>query len=61
MNEADGHPELHRELSGWYYALADYHREMATYHAIKAADPLCEVPIPEKSEKCTFIKKGIDL
>jgi len=58
MNEADGHPELHQQLSEWYQALADYHQALASYHGVKAANPLCDLPIPEK---CTFVKKGIDL
>ncbi len=58
MKNADGHPELHQRLAEWYQALANYHQRLASYHGIKAANPLCDLPIPEK---CPLIKKGIDL
>lgn len=61
MNEADSHPEIHKALYEWYQARASYYNEMAKYHAIKAANPLCDIPIPEKSAKCDYPKISIDL
>lgn len=61
MSADDTHPEIHRELSDWYQARAGYYGELAAYHAIKAANPLCEIPIPEKPEKCNSSKIGIDV
>lgn len=61
MSADDTHPEIHLALSDWYQARAAYYSDMATYHAIKAANPLCDLPIPEKSEKCNHPKIGIDV
>ena len=58
MRDAYAYPDLHQQLAEWYQSLADYHQSLANYHGVKAANPLCDLPIPEK---CDFIKKGIDL
>ena len=58
MTEANGRPDLHQQLAEWYQSLADYHQALANYHGVKAVNPLCDLPIPEK---CDFVKKGIDL
>jgi len=57
MQDSDAHPELHKALAEWYQARSDYYGQLASYHGVKAANPLCELPIPEKSEKCDYPKK----
>lgn len=56
MRDSDAHPEIHAALAVIYRDLAnspecserDYFTRLADYHEEKAANPLCEIPIPQK-------------
>ena len=58
MNQ-DEHGNYHRRLSEYYYLLAAHTQQIATYHAVKAANENTDLEMPRKSPRLVELEEAL--
>ena len=58
MNQ-DEHGNYHRHLSEYYYLLAAHTQQVATYHAVKAANENTDLEMPRKSPRLVALEEAL--
>ena len=58
MNQ-DEHGNYHRKLSEYYYRLAAHTQQIATYHAVKAANENTDLEMPRKNKRLVELEEAL--